>query len=295
MTSITRATLVGTVSIGLWGALALLTRLAGRIPPFQLLAMTFTIAFLMMLGKWLYCRQSLSAILHQPWPVWLLGVGGLFGYHLFYFIALANAPVVEASLIAYLWPLLIVLLSSLLPGNYLLPRHLGGALLAFSGVWLLLGGGASFQTAYLPGYLAAAACALIWSGYSVVSRLVSQVPADTVGGFCGVTALLGLISHSLWETTVWPLDSMQWLSIIGLGLGPVGVAFFTWDYGVKHGNLQLLGVLAYMTPLLSTLVLVFAGVAEPGLNLLFSCLAISAGSLFASLGLSGWRNYRSFF
>ncbi|HED14342.1 MAG TPA: EamA family transporter [Gammaproteobacteria bacterium] len=287
--SVRRATLAGTVSIGLWSTLALLTRLAGNIPPFQLLAMTFSIAFILMLSKWLWCRQSLSMVLRQPWPVWLLGVGGLFGYHLFYFIALANAPVVEASLIAYLWPLLIVLLSSLLPGNRLQLRHLGGALLAFFGVWLLLGRGSGFQVAYLPGYLAAAVCALIWSGYSVLSRLVSQVPTDAVGGFCGVTAILGLISHALWETTVWPLDAVQWLGVIGLGLGPMGLAFFTWDYAVKHGNLQLLGVLAYAAPLLSTLLLVLVGMVEPGMNLLFSSLAISGAALFASLGLPARR------
>ncbi len=287
--SVRRATLAGTVSIGLWSTLALLTRLAGNIPPFQLLAMTFSIAFILMLSKWLWCRQSLSMVLRQPWPVWLLGVGGLFGYHLFYFIALANAPVVEASLIAYLWPLLIVLLSSLLPGNRLQLRHLGGALLAFFGVWLLLGRGSGFQVAYLPGYLAAAVCALIWSGYSVLSRLVSQVPTDAVGGFCGVTAILGLISHALWETTVWPLDAVQWLGVIGLGLGPMGLAFFTWDCAVKHGNLQLLGVLAYAAPLLSTLLLVLVGMVEPGMNLLFSSLAISGAALFASLGLPARR------
>ncbi len=289
-TSQSRATLVGTVSIALWGALALLTRQAGGIPSFQLLAMTFFIAFVMMLGKWLWCRQSLAEILRLPWPVWLLGVGGLFGYHGFYFFALANAPVVEASLIAYLWPLLIVLLSALLPGNRLQFRHLSGALLAFFGVWLLLGRGSGFQSAYLPGYLAAAVCALVWSGYSVLSRLFSNVPTDAVGGFCGVTAVLGLISHLLWEETVWPLDSAQWLGVIGLGLGPVGLAFFTWDYGVKHGNLQLLGVLAYTAPLLSTLLLVLVGAAEPELNLLFASLAISVGALLASLGLAGWRS-----
>jgi len=282
--SANRATLVGTVSIVLWGALALLTRLVGDIPPFQLLTMTFSIAFFMMLGKWLWNRQSLLRILCQPWPVWLLGVSGLFGYHLFYFIALAHAPVVEASLIAYLWPLLIVLLASLLPGNRLYARHLVGAVIAFSGVWLLLGQGPGFQSVYLIGYLAAAACALIWSGYSVLSRLVKQVPTDAVGGFCGVTAVLGLLSHLLWENTVWPLTAAQWSGVIGLGLGPVGLAFFTWDYGVKHGHLQLLGVLAYATPLLSTLLLVLVGMAAPGWNLLFACLAISGGSLVASLG-----------
>lgn len=285
MSTITRATLVGSISILLWGALAVLTRLTdGRIPPFQLLAMTFALAFLLMCANW--WRQGHLGLRHlrQPPLAWLLGVGGYFGYHFCYFSAMARAPAVEVSLIAYLWPLLIVLLSAWLPGQRLLARHLLGALLALTGCWLLIGeqvSGPSWQA--LPGYLLALACALIWSTYSVASRLVSQVPTDAAGWFCGVTALLALVCHWQFEQTVWPADWRQWLGVIGLGLGPVGVAFFTWDYGVKHGNLQLLGVLAYAAPLVSVLLLTASGLAEPRAALWWACAAIVGGSLLAGL------------
>lgn len=283
MSSVSRATAIGFISIVLWGMLALLTSLTnGKIPPFQMLAMTFAIAFLLMLGNWLRQGKTGLEYTSQPILAWLLGVGGLFGYHFFYFLAMAHAPVVEVSLISYLWPLLIVLFSALLPGEHLSKFHLLGAVLALIGCWVLIGGGSKgFSSEYLTGYLAAIACALLWSTYSVASRLVKQVPTDAVGWFCGVTALLGLICHLFLETTVWPANWIEWLGVIGLGLGPVGIAFFTWDHGVKHGNLQLLGVLSYAAPLISVVMLILAGKAEPTLTVLFACLAIVGGAFIA--------------
>ena len=281
-----QATLIGSISVFLWGTLALLTRLTdGRIPPFQLMAMTFALAFLLMCLNW--WRQGHLGLHHlrQPKLAWLLGVAGYFGYHFCYFAAMTRAPAVEVSLLAYLWPLLIVLFASLLPGEQLLKRHLSGALLALGGCWLLISSGSEgFNSDYLSGYLLALCCAFLWSGYSVLSRLVKQVSTDAAGWFCGVTSLLALFCHLLWETTVWPDTGLQWLGIIGLGLGPVGIAFFTWDYGIKHGNLQLLGVLAYSAPLISALLLVLSGFGEATLTLALACIAIIAGSLVA-----GWR------
>jgi len=285
-----RATLIGICSILLWGLLALLTTLAGAIPPFQLLAMTFSIAFLMMLGKWLVMGEPILHYLKQPPLAWGIGVGGLFGYHLFYFIALSHAPAVEASLIAYLWPLLLVVLSSFLPGEGVKAKHLVGCAIAMAGCWLLLGGeSATFTSQYMTGYLAALACAFIWSSYSVAGRLVKHVPTNAVGWFCCVTALLGWGCHGLFETTVLPADLTPWLGVLGLGLGPVGIAFFTWDYGVKHGDLQMLGVLAYSTPLISTLLLIGFGETEFSTRILMACLMIVGAALMATFGFSGWR------
>src|SRR6185369_2408888 len=104
------------------------------------------------------------------------------------------------------------------------------------------------------GYGFAFLCALTWSGYSVLSRLFRRVPSYSISGFCAATALLALICHLLFEATVAP-DGFGWIAILGLGLGPVGGAFFTWDVGVKTGCIKTLGALSYAAPLLSTLLL----------------------------------------
>ena len=133
--------------------------------------------------------------MRQPWPVWLLGVGGLFGYHAAYFIALRHAPVVEAGLINYLWPLLIVLFSALLPGEKLKWQHLAGCALALIGAVLVVtrGRGLSLDPQYLPGYLAALFAAVVWGAYSVLSRRFAHVSSDAITGFCLATAALATI------------------------------------------------------------------------------------------------------
>ena len=178
------ATLIGLIAIGFWAVLALLTAATGTIPPFQLLAMTFATGAAIGVVSWIFRPGAIKA-LRQPWPVWLLGVGGLFGYHAVYYAALRKAPPAEASLIAYLWPLLIVLFAACLPGEHLRWRHLGGAVLGLGGTALLLAkkllavqsGGAFDGNVW--GYVAAFGCAFTWSGYSVLNRRFSATPSDT--------------------------------------------------------------------------------------------------------------------
>jgi drug/metabolite transporter (DMT)-like permease len=282
------ATAVGSVAIVLWSCLALLTAGSGTVPPFELAALTFAIGgSLGLIGAAL--RGTLGD-LRQPPVVWLLGVGGLFGYHALYFAALRLAPPAEAGLIAYLWPLLIVLFSALLPGESLALRHVVGAVLGFAGVIVLVAGkqfakgaGLSLDPHALPGYLLAFCCAFVWSIYSVLSRRFKSVPTDAVAGFCCVTAALAALCHVLFEPTVSPSGAAQWLAIIGLGLGPVGLAFYVWDFGVKRGDIQILGVAAYAAPVLSTLILVAAGFAAATWSLGLACALIVGGALIASL------------
>ncbi|MDF2368894.1 EamA family transporter [Sneathiella sp.] len=281
----TVASLCGLGAILLWALLALFTAGTAQVPPFQLTAMTFGTAFVGVSLKWLFYRQDIRPFFKIPMGLWVLGVAGLFGYHFFYFLALKNAPAAEAGLIAYLWPLLIVLFSTLLPGERFYWFHLVGGLISLAGAGLLITKGAALEIRpeYSTGYLAAICCAFIWSSYSVLSRRYSAVSSDVIGLFCGITALLSLGCHLLFEVTLWPEDALQWLAVLGLGLGPVGAAFFLWDRGMKHGDIQTLGVLSYLSPLLSTLILLAVGVASFSWSLLFGCLLITVGALVGSL------------
>ena len=287
MTPQLKATLIGGTAVLMWGGLALLTSLSGRVPPFQLVAMSFSIAAALGLAKWILHGDAPLAYARQPLAVWVLGVGGLFGFHFFYFMALRNAPAVEAGLIAYLWPLLIVLFSALLPGGGLRWWHVAGAVLGFAGCALIVTGGGSvvFREEYALGYASALACACTWAVYSVVSRRYSAVPSDTIAWFCAVTAALGLLCHLIFEETVWPADSLQWTAVLLLGLGPVGAAFFVWDHGVKHGDIRALGGFSYAAPLISTVLLVLFGHATATWVIAVACLAIMFGAVLAARDL----------
>ena len=277
-----KATLVGFGAVLLWALLALFTVGSAPVPPFQLAAMCFAVGGT--LGAvWIGVTTGFSVLRGVSWRVYLFGTLGLFGYHALYFSALRMAPAAEAGLIAYLWPLMIVLFSGLLPGEHLRPLHVIGALISFAGAALIvLGGAAGFSAQALPGYGLALLCALTWSGYSVLSRRLGDTPTASVVIFCLATAVLALGAHLLFEDTVWPANGLGWLSILGLGLGPVGLAFYVWDIGVKRGDIQLLGVASYGAPLLSTLVLILAGIAAPSLSLLVAGVLITVGAVMAA-------------
>ena len=260
MPKVRDATLSGLLAILLWSSLALLTTATAGLPAFEVLALGFGVAALsgmvltLLRGNWSELRQPLSAL--------TLTTMALFGYHALYFIALKRAPAVEANLLNYLWPLLIVLFAGLLPGVRVRGMQIAGTLLGLSGAAILVtrGSGIDLQPRYLPGYLAALGAAVIWAAYSVLNRRHAQVPSSAIIVACAGVAMLGALAHAVFEQSV-PPTTTQWGVLVLMGIGPVGAAFLLWDHGTKHGDIALLGSLSYLAPLLSTLLLVLAGQA----------------------------------
>jgi len=276
------ATLTGFTAVLLWALLALFTVGSAPVPPLQLNAICFAIGGAIGL-IWVARTGGFQTLKTVSWRVYAFGTAGLFGYHFLYFSALRMAPAAEAGLIAYLWPLLIVLLSGLLPGERLRAGHVLGAVISFAGAALIITGGAQgFSVDALPGYGLALLCAFTWSGYSVLSRWLGNTPTASVAVFCVATAALSAGAHIAFEETAWPADALGWSAVIGLGLGPVGLAFYVWDIGVKRGDIQLLGVASYAAPLLSTLALILAGVAQPRWPLLLAAGLIALGAALAA-------------
>ena len=276
-----KATLIGFSAVLMWALLALFTIGSAPVPPLQLNAICFGIGGLIGLGWTL--RRGLAVLRGVSWKVYAFGTLGLFGYHLLYFTAFRLSPTAETGLIAYLWPLFIVLLSGLLPGERLRAPHVIGALLAFAGAALIVLGGESGGESSALGLLLAFLCALTWAGYSVLSRKLGDVPTESVTVFCLATAALSVVCHLALETTVWPPTPAGWWAVVALGIGPVGAAFFTWDVGMKRGDIQLLGVASYAAPLLSTLALIGAGIATPSWIIAAAAILIAGGAALAAL------------
>ncbi len=277
-----RATAIGLSAVLMWATLGVFGAGSGNVPPFLLNALCFGISG-SLAALWLVSSGKF-ALLRQPVKVWIFGTAGLFGFHFFYFTAIRNAPPVEANLINYTWPLLIVLFSAFLPGEKLRAHHVLGTVLGLGGAALLISGGDGirFSGGHAIGYGAAVASSLFWSSYSVLSRRLGKVPTEAVAGFCLMTAVLSAACHLMLEQTVWPGDALEWGSVFALALFPVGLAFFTWDIGVKRGDIQVLGAAAYSAPLLSTLLLIAFGFGALTLSVLIACIAITLGAVIAA-------------
>ena len=277
------ATFIGLGAVALWASLAVLTAIA-QPPPFFGCAVTFAIAGALGLGKRAIRQEPLFGAWRQRPAVWVLGLYGLFGYHACYFAAIALAPPVEANLLNYLWPLLIVVFSGFLPGERLRWFHLAGAAAGLAGCVLIVGAGAGaggFAPAQIAGYACAFAAAVIWSSYSVLSRRFSDVPTDAVTGFCAGTAALAAICHVVFEDAYAGTPG-QWAALLAMGFGPVGLAFFVWDIGMKKGDIKALGAASYLTPLMSTGLLLLAGTGTASVSLLAACVLIVGGAVLAS-------------
>jgi drug/metabolite transporter (DMT)-like permease len=273
------STLAGCGALLLWAFLALLARMASGLPPLQITALGFAVGGALALG--VVAAQGRLGLLRQGPLAWLHGVGGLFGYHALYFAALALAPAVEANLLNYLWPLLIVLLSGPVLGMRLGARRLAGVALGFGGCALLVGAGAAFRVEAAWGFACAVGCAVVWAVYSVTSKRMAAVPTEALAGFCIATALLAGVAHLAFETTVLP-DARQWRAVALLGAGPLGAAFFLWDAGMKRGDPRLLGTLAYAVPVASTLLLVVAGEGALTWRAGAAALLVAGGGLLAA-------------
>lgn len=243
-------------AIALWASLAVLGVALQHVPPFLLTGIALLIGSLL----------ALPAVVRDPglWKIaprtLLMGVYGLFGFHFLLFIALRHAPAVEANLVNYLWPLLIVVMAPLfLQGLSLRPVHVVAALLGFAGAAVaILGargdGGGAHAGGWYWGYLPALVSAFIWASYSLMTRRVPAFPTAAIGLFGLVSGLLSLLCHAAMEPAT-ALSAKDWGLLAVMGLGPLGAAFFLWDKALKLGDARQIGILSYLTPLGSTAML----------------------------------------
>ncbi|ADZ91711.1 aromatic amino acid exporter YddG [Marinomonas mediterranea] len=278
------STAIGTIAILLWSTLALFTAQSSETPPLFLLSLTFGVASIIFLVNYSIKKELLSSWKNTPKKIMLLGGAAFFFYHYLYFYAFQHAPAVDAGLIAYLWPVLIVIINGLALRT-LKKSHLAGAFIALIGTGLIILNTHSSEDAIptdkFKGYIAALGCAIIWSSYSVLNGRLKHIPSNAVVWYCIITAVLSGVAHALLEPNT-DLAPLPWKAIIALGIGPVGIAFFCWDFGVKNGNISLLGVLSYMAPALSTIWLALALNNPLTIFQWVACGLITCGALIAT-------------
>ena len=281
-----RASLLALAAIVLWGSLAPLGVSLRHVPPFLLTGCGLVVGS----GIGLLLSRGRLAAWRVPARTLALGVYGLFGFHFLLFIALRHAPPVQANLVNYLWPLGIVLMAPwCLPGTRLHRLHILAAVLGFAGAALAILGGKDLPGSGLGGwawgYVPALASAFVWASYSLWTQRVPAFPSAAIGLFGLVSGLLSLLCHALLEPSV-ALGLRDGLLLLALGLGPLGAAFYLWDAALKMGDVRQIGVLSFLTPLLSTLALLWLRGEGPSMSVMLAALLIVGA---AALGAQASR------
>jgi drug/metabolite transporter (DMT)-like permease len=272
-----RSDLAALGAVVLWGSLAALGVSLSHLPPFLLTGIGLLIGSLVSLPLSKFKLNDLKV----SKKALAVGVLGLFGYHAALFAALQNAPSVQANLVNYLWPLLIVVLAPLfIKGTNLSASQVVAALVGFAGAALAILSGSELVSGFAIGYVFAFVAAIIWSTYSLLSKRVAFRTA-AVGTFGFVSGLMAIAAHLLFEPQA-QLALSDWPLLVLLGLGPLGLSFYLWDYALKTGNPQRVGLIAFLTPLISTaLLLLVTGIPLSPL-LAIAAVMIIAAALFGS-------------
>lgn len=276
----------------IWAMYAfLVSELLTNLPIFETICFTFGINFIVTVGRLTFTRRW--SVIKQPFFVWLIGIAGVCGSDFTYIAAMQYAPPAHVDFIDYLWPFLLIIGTSFLPNERFTPKHLIGGGLALLGVCFLLTGGGGvegvvgFKWDYIQGYLYALIAACIWCSYTLFSRWYQKMPAEMVGIYYGIGAAMAFILHKQHEVFVQP----SWYEaslILVLGLSS-GMASLLWLYGSRKGNVKLLGVLAYFTPMLSMVMLVCSEKEPLSVTLVTACVLFILGILVGSLD---WKRIR---
>jgi drug/metabolite transporter (DMT)-like permease len=279
-----RADFLALGAILLWATLATLVTVLSEIPPLLLTGIGLVIGSVISL--------PLSGFKLSAWKIplktLLVGVYGLFGYHLMLFVALQTAPAVEANLVNYLWPLLIVVLAPLFTKSLKLrPRHIIAASAGFTGAAIATTSTslADLSFDFDTGYLFALAAAIIWATYSLMTTKLPPFPTSAIGLFGLVAGVLAIAAHLLLEEAAVISESDWWLLVL-LGLGPLGASFYCWDAALKIGDPRRIGLLAFMTPVLSTVLLLLISGRTLSWQLAIATALIVGGAVLGSRAVS---------
>jgi drug/metabolite transporter (DMT)-like permease len=264
--------LLGCITILCWGSLATFGYILNHLPPFYILGVSFLIGALPGL---FHPKEFFPGV-----KMFLWGVMGYFGYHFFLFYAFRFAPAIEANLINYLWPVIMVILTPVVFSlEKLRTYHIVGAAMSVIGsVFLIFGKGADMKVENLMGHLLAFGAALTWPIYSIGKKKMAPTSVWSISSFCLGSGILCLLTHFMLEPRV-VLQFHDGWKLVLMGMGPFGVAFYCWDVALRKGDAKIMGALAYLTPVISTLGLVlFAGQEVTQETLLAMILIIGGAS-----------------
>ncbi len=281
------ATFIGLLApVFFWPIYPSLTAFIDNLPAFQLLTIGFFFSFGLSLIIWKIKKLSFLAVLKQPLHYWVIGIFGIFGFNSCYLLSLQHAPPANAFLITATWPLLAILLNTIVFKERLHLHHIIACILSLIGILCIaLNDGIERASSnHTFGYVLALSAAFIWATYSLLIKRHPFPKAEFIGGICGACAVSSLLFHYLLENTVSVIPT-QLFPIALIGIGPLGLAYYCWNYGAQYGDIRTLSILSFLGHFLTISLLVLVGKAHFTPMLITACSLIISSALIGSSGL----------
>jgi drug/metabolite transporter (DMT)-like permease len=224
-------------------------------------------------------RRRASSLRASAWSAAVMGAVGLLLSDTLFVLALRHIPAAEANLILYLWPVMVVLLATVLGLAAPRPHHITGVMLGLAGAALVIGGNVGGLS--WAGVGLAAGGGLAWAIFVVFRLWQGEAAPEALVWGLALSAALALALHLLLEHWVTPPPAALAGTLLVGGV-PLALGNLAWDHGVRKGDRVLLATLAYATPLVSALLLISAGLAVPTLGLLGGAVLIVAAGIAAT-------------
>jgi len=264
-------------AVALWSTNALAAKAAlASLDVLQVLFFQFASAALVFaaMGR-RRARRAPSRATRPPKAATAIGVIGLTGTIFFQYLAFDLAPILEANVIAYSWPLAVAAWTAVAAWSPRSALGLALALLGFAGVALIFDGrgSLSFGAGGTLGYMAAVASAGCMAFYSI-SAARFTVPADRILVPATTIGALAALALCLIRGAEWPAPA-AWLPAVYIGLGPMAAGFWLWTRAMAGDGAARLTPIGYATPLLSTALLVGSGESFTGRTLVGAALVLT--------------------
>lgn len=202
------------------------------------------------------------------------------------FLCQNERQTVEVGMVNYMWPCLVILFSIFINGQKARWWVVPGAIISVAGIMIVLGGDKGVNLAEIAqnvgqnpaSYILALMGAVSWGIFANLTRKYANGNDPTIIIFFVDFVIFALIWAGGMSGGIANADAFGWASVV-LGALVFGGAYVAWNYGISRGNMTLLAIASYFTPVLSCLFAAAWLGAPLGKNLLLGVAVLVAGSI----------------
>lgn len=295
------ATLIGLSAILMWASMVgLMKQVSAAIGPELGVTLIYSLSALLLLA--IFRVPNFKQISKK---YLILGTVLFVAYELCFSFAIAYSKTaqqaIEVSIVNYLWPSLTVLAFVIfkeLKFNFII---ILGLLISISGIIFIQTGNGDFSLKSIVdnfhsnplSYILAFAGAIIWAFYCVLTKKLGngQNPISIFFVCVALTLWLKLLLSGQFAI---PSIDLSTLITLAVASAAIGFGYAAWNIGIIHGNITMLVVASYFTPIISSILAMFVLQTQLSLSFWQGTAMVTAGSFICWVS-TNWSVIQPFF